>query len=276
MNRNADLGTFLRSRRARLDPADVGLPSTGRRRVPGLRREELAAVAGVSAGYYARLEQGRQVTASPSVLDALARALRLTADERRHLYTLAGTADTTSVAGLPEGAADPRARRIVDVFGDTPAMLCGPYTDVLLANAAASFLLTDFSALPAGDRYAIKWHLLAPETRELYGADWEGVTVDMIGMLRLQAARHPRDPRMRDLVAELGARSPLFRRQWAEHRVSAGLRDRKVLNHPDAGKVAISVEMLILHVAPENTLVLLIPDDAHGFETALHKFATAA
>jgi transcriptional regulator with XRE-family HTH domain len=232
MNRNADLGTFLRSRRARLDPADVGLPTTGRRRVPGLRREELAAVAGVSAGYYARLEQGRQVTASPSVLDALARGLRLTEDERRHLYTLAGTADTRSVAGLPERAADPRVRRIVDVFGDTPAVLCGPYTDVLLVNTAASFLLTDFSSLPPCDRYAIKWHLFAPETRELYGDDWEGATVEMIGMLRLQSARHPGDPRMRDLVAELAARSPLFRRQWAEHRVSAGLRDRKVLIIP--------------------------------------------
>jgi len=110
-----------------------------------------------------------------------------------------------------------------------------------------------FSSLPACDRYAITWHLLAPETRELYGDAWEGVTVDMIGVLRLQSARHPGDPRMRDLVAELAARSPLFRRHWAEHRVSAGLRDRKVLNHPDAGKVAVSVDADIARSPGEHT-----------------------
>lgn len=171
MSRNVDLGTLLRMRRARVNPADIGLQPTHHRRVPGLRREELAVVAGISPDYYTRLEQGRQATASPSVLDAIAEVLQLTPDERRHLYALAGAGQPRSTTvDAHEKDVDPGTQRVVELLGDTPAVVCGPYTDILAANDAARFLLGDITSVPRCERYAVRW-ILSPETRALYGAE---------------------------------------------------------------------------------------------------------
>jgi transcriptional regulator with XRE-family HTH domain len=273
--RNPELGAFLHTRRSRLGPADVGLPDQGRRRVPGLRREELALLAGVSPDYYTRLEQGRQPTASPSVLDAVARALRLSAEERSHLYTLAGEAEPgVNVPVPPDDTIDPRVRRVLDVLGDTPAILCGPYVDILTANEAARFLFTDFGELPPRERNAVRWMLLSPTAREIYREQWENAAGEMVGMLRLEVGRQPDNPRAAEIVDELLDRSPLFRRLWSEHRVSAWQTDEKTLYHPAAGAMRFFNSSITVTGIPGQAIYLVVPDDVTAFEAALRRSRT--
>jgi transcriptional regulator with XRE-family HTH domain len=269
--RNPELGAFLHTRRSRLGPRDVGLPARGHRRVPGLRREELALLAGVSPDYYTRLEQGRQPTASPSVLDAVARALRLSAEERSHLYALAGEPEpSVSAPAAPGDTVDPRVRRVLDVLGDTPAILCGPYVDILTANAAARFLFTDFGALPPRERNAVRWMLLSPLAREIYRDQWENSAGEMVGMLRLDVGRSPDNPRVAEIVDELLDQSPLFRRLWTEHRVSAWQTDEKTLYHPVAGAMRFLNSSITVNGVPDQAIYLVVPDDVSAFEAALH------
>ena len=185
---NAELGEFLRTRRSRVDPREMGIPDSTRRRVLGLRREELARLAGVSPDYYTRLEQGRHVTASPAVLDALARALLLPAGERAYLYALARAVDPDPPdGGLAEASDTEALERMLAVFGPVPAVLCGPFSDILAANDAARFLYgTDFRTLPAPERNSIHWMLTSPAARSLYNASWEQTATEMIGKLRAE------------------------------------------------------------------------------------------
>jgi transcriptional regulator with XRE-family HTH domain len=275
---NTSLGTFLRSRRARVAPYEAGLlkgpaglpgrPGPERRRVPGLRREELARLAGVSVDYYARLEQGRQATASPAVLDSMARALRLTTEERTHLYDLAGVSDGSADTEAARGASR-RAQRLIHMLGPTPVILRGQFMEVFAVNPAAAFLFADFNTMPARERNGLRWMLLDPAARELYGRGWEEAAREMIGRLRLDAGRAPGHPRLAELVAELGRESPLFRRVWAEQHVSAWLHDRKTLYHPSFGSMDFSTDFVTMHAAPGQTLVVLVPADKAAFEAAL-------
>ncbi|AWS43569.1 helix-turn-helix transcriptional regulator [Streptosporangium sp. 'caverna'] len=269
--RNVALGAFLRTRRAQVEPHDVGLPTADRRRVPGLRREEIAQLAGVSPDYYTRLEQGRQRTASRAVLDGVAGALRLTADERSHLYTLAGIADAdgTSPGAPARRTVDRKVQRVLDLLGDTPAILFGPFIDVITANRAASFLFADFNVMPARERNGLRWMLLSSAARELYGRSWEDAATEMIGMLRIDAGRTPDHPRLAELVAELNDESALFNRLWREHRVSTWLHERKILRHPGFGDMEFFNELITLHSAPGQTLVVMIPADPVAFRKAL-------
>lgn len=262
------LGEFLRTRRARVEPYEVGLPGAGRRRVPGLRREELAQLAGVSFDYYARLEQGRQATASPAVLDAMARALRLTADERSHLYDLAGVADG-GAGTAPARTVERGAQRFIDVLGDTPAILRGLFDEVISITPAGAFLYADFNRMPARERYGVRWMLLEPRARELYGRGWEDAAREMIGLLRLDMGRVPGDPRAAELVTELLEKSELFRRIWRMHHVSAYLHERKTLYHPAFGAMDFFTELVTMHTAPGQTLVVLIPADPATFHAAV-------
>jgi transcriptional regulator with XRE-family HTH domain len=271
-SRNEALASFLRIRRSQLEPQDVGLPAGGRRRVPGLRREEVAQLAQVSQDYYTRLEQGRQATASPSVLDAVARALALTADEQSHLYTLAGVAqaEANSPAAPPRGTPNARALRFLDQLGDTPAMLLDAFVDIAATNAAASFLFADFDAMPPGERNGLRWMLIALEARELYGPSWQDAAGELIGMLRLDAGRAPRHPRLVELVAELYEESDLFRKLWEEQKVSTWLHETKVLRHRHFGAMEFFNEMITLHCVPDQTMVVMIPADPAAFRAALH------
>jgi transcriptional regulator with XRE-family HTH domain len=271
-SRNEALASFLRIRRSQVEPQDVGLSAGGRRRVPGLRREEVAQLAQVSQDYYTRLEQGRQATASPSVLDAVATALALTADEQSHLYTLAGVAqaEPNSPAAPRRGTPGARALRFLDQLGDTPAMLLDAFVDIAVANAAASFLFDDFNAMRKCERNGLRWMLLAPEARELYGPSWQDAAGEMIGMLRLDAGRAPRHPRLAELVEELHEKSDLFRKLWEEQKVSTWLHEKKVLRHPRFGAMEFFNEMITLHSAPDQTLVVMIPADPAAFRAALH------
>lgn len=270
-SRNRELGDFLRSCRARVEPLDVGLPHTDGRRVRGLRREEVAHLAGVSPDYYTRLEQGRQRTASPQVLNSLTTALRLTTDEQDHLYTLAGVARVDHASELASRTVDRRVQRVIDVMGDTPVMLCGPFVEIVTANPAAAFLWADFNAMPARERNGLKWMLLSPTARERYGHAWEAAASEMIGMLRADAGHLPDHPRLAELVEELTSESALFRRLWRDHRVSTWLHERKILHHPGFGEMEFFNEFLGLQCAPGQNLVVMMPADPATFRRVLNR-----
>ncbi|MDI5971095.1 helix-turn-helix transcriptional regulator [Streptomyces sp. SL13] len=269
--RNELLGEFLRTRRALVEPSGENLSGGTRRRVPGMRREEIARAAAVSPDYYTRLEQGRQTTASTTVLDALAQALRLTTDERLHLYNLAGVAAVTDL-GTAEQPLGDRIQRVVAMLGDTPAMVLGPLLDVAGGNRAWSFLFADFDAMPLGERNGLRWMLLAPEARRLYGSDWEEASAEMVGMLRRDAGRFPESSRLAELVGYLSEHSELFRRVWDEHYVSSWLHDRKTLHHPAFGSMDFLTDFIESPNALGQTVVAVTPVDAPAFQAAMRRW----
>jgi transcriptional regulator with XRE-family HTH domain len=249
------LGEFLRSRRARISPGDVGLYQGRRRRVQGLRREELAGLAGLSADYYARLEQGRHSHPSPGVLDAVADVLRLSPAERDYLQHLARPAEKPSRGQ----AVRPETLKVMWALGSTPAVLVGRRMDILASNGAARRLYADFDAVPTDQRNALHWMLSAPRAQELHGGEWAAVTSELIGMLRLRFGRQPRDTTARRLVAELSAESEFFRTVWSSQIVSAGTRPVKRFHHPEAGTIDAAVEILNVSRSDDQHLVVLVP-----------------
>ncbi|MER5781438.1 helix-turn-helix transcriptional regulator [Streptomyces mobaraensis] len=275
LDRRAELGEFLRSRRARLRPAELGLPDYGgRRRVPGLRREELARLAGVSVDHYVRLEQGRTLHFSEAVLDAVARALRLDAVEREHLYRLARP---WSDAERPDGSAPaqrvrPGLRRLLDSVADVPAYIVGRNTDVLAWNRLAAALITDFGALPPRQRNLARLVFLDEGVRGLY-ADWRGKASDVAAYLRLDAGRHPDDPETAALIAELSDASSEFREAWAEHRLKDKTHGRYLYRHPAVGELDLGFEALRLPDDPDQALVAHTVEEGSPSQTALRLLA---
>jgi transcriptional regulator with XRE-family HTH domain len=239
----SELSEFLRSRRERLRPVDVGLPDRGQRRVPGLRREEVATLAGVSTDYYVRLEQGRNISASADVLDALARALHLDDAERLHLHDLAKPRPFRRSTPPPQRIR-PGVRLMLDRL-DTPAFVLGRRMDILATNRLCRALLADFDAMPAGERNHARWVFLDPRARELYG-DWETVARENVAILRMDAGRHPDDERLAALIGELSVKSPEFARWWADHDVLVRGHGTKRYRHPIVGDVEIRYEALQL------------------------------
>jgi transcriptional regulator with XRE-family HTH domain len=245
------LGEFLRTRRALVQPEEIGLPVYGRRRrVPGLRREEVAQLAGVSVDYYVRLEQGRSRGVSDGVLDAVARVLRLDAVERAHLVDLARPGRQLVPAGVP--AVRPGVRLLLDGLAG-PAFVLGRCMDVLAWNAPADALY-GLADRPEHGRNMARHAFLDPGARTFY-AHWPDVAADTVAYLRLEAARRPADERLAALVEELSAGSPEFAVLWAEHRVREKTHGRKVLRHPEAGLVDLAYETLALPGDPDQLLV---------------------
>ncbi|MEV0151046.1 MULTISPECIES: helix-turn-helix transcriptional regulator [unclassified Nonomuraea] len=246
-----ELGEFLRSRRARLRPEDAGLPAYGgRRRVPGLRREELAQLAGVSAGYYTRLEQGQSPGASDAVLDAVARALRLDEAERVHLYSLARPRPAACRRPARPERARPGVRVMIESFGDVPALVLGRFLDILAWNPMAHALLAGHLDLGAPDRpddrpNIARMMFLDPHTRELY-ADWPRKARSTLADLRLIAGRWPGDPGLTGLVGELTVRSAEFARLWAAHTVGDCGTAARVYRHPLVGTLELAAEFMAL------------------------------
>ena len=251
-----DLGEFLRARRAALDPRRLGLPDDGRlRRVPGLRREELAQLAHVSIDYVVRLEQGRTRRVSRPVLDALADALQLAPDERAYLFTVA---DVTQAAPARQAAArqqvDPQLRQLLDGMHDIPAMVLNRRMDVLAWNRGAAALLTDFAALPAHERNLIRLTFLDDAYRSLY-ADWPRAARECVAVLRMEAGRNPDDRALTALVGELTVRDPDFRTWWASHQVRGPRQLSKTYRHPVIGTVTLDVQQFSVDTQPDQQLV---------------------
>ena len=271
----AALGQLLRSRRERLVPADVGLPaglSAGRRRTAGLRREEVALLASLSVTYYTFLEQGRPVRPSAQVLDALAAALRMSAAERRYLYVLAYGPDDAGGSGqgapgalaAPGGSAppevlDPAVADLVQRLEPFPTLVKGRRWDVLAANPAACELFGDWPAGPPGERNLVRWMFTTDQAREVY-LEWEPEARAMLGRFRLSAARHPDDPDIAALIAELQRDSEHVRDWWPRHDVTAiGGSGSKKLRHPRLGPVEYSHAVLQVADQPDQTLVTYSP-----------------
>jgi transcriptional regulator with XRE-family HTH domain len=245
-----ELGEFLRARRDRLSPDDVGVNSYGRRRVPGLRREELAQLAGVSVTYLTRLEQGQSLNASDAVVDALARALRLDADERTHLFALAHPAPARRRRASRPEAAKPGAERLLHAMGEVPAVLLGRFNDVLAWNRTGHLLLAghldpDAPGRPADRPNQLRSLFLDPHTRDLY-VDWADEAALAVASLRYVAARFADDRRLADLVGGLSVRSPEFASLWAGHDVRLCTRGTKRLRHPVVGELTLGYEVLHL------------------------------
>jgi transcriptional regulator with XRE-family HTH domain len=258
-----ELGDFLRSRRAGLQPSDVGLPPGRRRRTPGLRREEVAQLANVSPTYYAFLEQGRQTRPSRQVLDALAAALRLSPAGRTHLHTLAGgdAADGDTAAALVEILA-PGVGALVARLDPHPTFVKGRRWDILAANRSARALFADWPELPAAERNELWWMFTDPRARDIY-ADWDKDAAAMLARFRLSAARRPGDPSFAELIERLHEHSAEVRAWWPRHEVLAPSSGIKHLRHPLLGAVAFQHVVLQVADHPDQKLVT--------FETAGHE-----
>lgn len=253
------LGDYLRARRDQVRPQDVGLVAGDRRRVPGLRREELALLAGISTDYYLRLEQGRDQHPSAQVLDALAAALQLDAEATAHLHRLA----------RPQRRRRPRPRvervpvGIAQLLGELPlpALVTGRYLDVLATNALANVLSPDFAA----GRNVLRQLFFDPAARELH-QDWERATASVVGGLRARAGLDPLDPRMAALVGELSLRSDRFRALWARAEVGHRSDGTSHLRHPQVGELFLRREKL--DVAGGEGLQLVVYHADPGSESA--------
>ncbi|MEW2356580.1 helix-turn-helix transcriptional regulator [Spirillospora sp. NPDC029432] len=252
----AALGAFLRSRRARLAPEDAGLPAYGRhRRVPGLHREELALLAGVSVAYLTRLEQDRGGNVSAEVLDALARALRLSPAERRHLRDLADC--PPGKAPVPPHRESLRAsmRSMLAAIDSTPAYVTGHRLDILGWNAPAAAVFGDWGALPPHERNMARLVFLDRGLRDLH-TDWHAKATDTAGALRQYAGCHPDDPHLATLVSELSSGSEDFRRLWATYELKERSHGARLLRHPLAGELPLSFESFRLPDDPEQCLTV--------------------
>jgi transcriptional regulator with XRE-family HTH domain len=254
-----EMAGFLRSRRARVQPQDVGLAAGVRRRTPGLRREEVARLAGMSVDYYIRLEQGRGPRPSRQILGALARALKLTDDERAHLYHLGG--DPPDAPGPPQEV-PAGILHLLQRLDDTPAHVLDAKYDVLAWNDMAAALITDFSALEPRDRNPLRGLFLRPDSALTH----EDRHFAQQGAADLRAAlgRYPGDPGVTSLVAELSAGSELFRRLWARNQADAHRNASKRIRHPLIGEIELHCD--VLHVPERDQKVVLYtaePGSAH-------------
>ncbi|MFD6999942.1 helix-turn-helix transcriptional regulator [Streptomyces mirabilis] len=245
------LGDFLRAGRSRLEPSDVGLPvGGGTRRVKGLRREEVAVLAGVSADYYIRLEQGRETNPSPQVVDALGSALRLGADARTHLFRLAGINPRTK-ADSSRDQVHPDLLRLLDAFPTAAAYVMGPAFDILATNAIADALLSPFK----GETSMPRILFTHPRAREVF-PDWKLVTSATVYALHLNAARFSGAPEIGDLAQELLEVSEEFRTLWNDQTVGALTRAYKVFVHPEVGRIELTYQSFDVHDAPGQELLV--------------------
>ncbi|UMP06871.1 helix-turn-helix domain-containing protein [Amycolatopsis sp. EV170708-02-1] len=273
MDERRQLGEFLKARRAGLRPEDIGLAQHGeRRRVPGLRREELALLAGVSPSYYSRLEQGQSLNASPEVLDAIAGALGLDEAERRHLHNLASAPRRSREGRRPAPErVTPAVRRLVDVLAEVPVVVLGRRSDVLAWNRTghalfAGHLDPDSPDHPARRPNMTRLVFSDAHTRDLY-ADWQAKAKDVVGNLRLAAGNHPDDPLLASLIGELTLKSPDFGAIWADHRVRACDVGVYEMRHPLVGTMRVTQQTL--HTEQGQKVVVATTEPGSASEHAL-------
>ncbi|MDO8145837.1 helix-turn-helix transcriptional regulator [Isoptericola sp. 178] len=260
MDLKAEVSEFLRTRRDRITPDRAGLPAYGgNRRVPGLRREEVAMLAGVSVDYYTRLERGSLSGVSESVLESLAEALQLDEAERTHLFDLARTANASSAARsrhrrTPAPSVRPAVQQIIDAMVGVPAVVRNGRLDVLAANALGRALYSPiFASLERPTKEPVntaRFHFLDPAARDYWAPNWARVAHDAVAILRAEAGRNPYDTSLTALVGELSTRSEDFRRMWAEHDVKFHRTGTKTFHHPVVGLLDLSFEAMVLPADP--------------------------
>ncbi|WP_033287492.1 helix-turn-helix transcriptional regulator [Amycolatopsis jejuensis] len=256
------LGEFLRARREVTGPADVDVPAGPRRRVSGLRREEVARLAGVSTDYYVRLEQGRERTPSTQVVDALGRALRLDDEALSHLHSLARPVRPRR--RVQRERVSPRLVQMLDAWPQTPAVVLGRCMTVLAANLLGEALFAGHAH--SGD--LLRLVFLDPDARDFY-PDWERVAVNTVGGLRSAAGTDLDDPLLIEAVGELSLKSADFRRLWARHDIRQKTHETKRFRHPLAGLLTLHYESMTVNSAPGQQLVVYQADPGSPSEAAL-------
>jgi transcriptional regulator with XRE-family HTH domain len=249
----AEIRDFLSTRRARITPEQAGLPAYGaNRRVKGLRREEVAMLAGVSVDYYIRMERGSLAGASDSVLDALAEALRLDDAERTHLFALAQESGARSTRRKRTAPASvrPAIQQVLDAMTNAPAWVRNGRHDIVAMNQLARALYSPVLADPRRPANTTRFVYLQPEVAEEFFVDYNKIAKDAAAMLRLEAGRNPHDKALIELVGELSTRSELFRRRWASHDVKFHRSGQKRLRHPVVGQLDLDFESMPISSAP--------------------------
>ncbi|MBB3675158.1 helix-turn-helix domain-containing protein [Modestobacter versicolor] len=267
---SGELGAFLRAHRALVTPAQVALAPGHGRRVPGLRREEVALLAGVSVDYYVRLEQGRERHPSVQVLDALSGVLLLDDDARLHLYRLADVAPLPAVDTSPERV-DPDLLRLMEAWPDNPALVLGRSYDVLAGNRLGAAL---FAPLTHSGNLLLNV-FLDPAARTFY-ADWSRAAVNTVAGFRLQHGARPGDPRARHLVRHLTQQSPDFARIWARQEARGKSAEEKTFLHPGVGRVTLRMQTLDVRSAPGQQLVVYLAEPGSSDSDALRLLGSLA
>ncbi|MBP2472339.1 transcriptional regulator with XRE-family HTH domain [Crossiella equi] len=274
------LAEYLQARRARLAPEDVGLSTYGeRRRVPGLRREEVAGLAGVSASYYIRLEQGQSVSASDEVVDGIARALQLDPDEHEHLRALARRPHRRTARRPPVEHVHAETEQLLATVAASPAIVLGRRTDVLAWNRLGHAFFAghlDFNAPnhPDDRPNMARLVFLDAHTRDLYPR-WRPKARAVVGNLRITAGRHPEDRLLSTLIGELVTGSEEFATMWAEHEVQTCGSTQYEMRHPLVGDLVVHQQTLLLTHAPDQSLVLVTAEPGSSAQAALALLAQA-
>lgn len=282
MDNREEVREFLTSRRAKISPEQAGLPAGSRRRVPGLRRSEVAALADVSVEYYAKLERGNLVGASPAVLEAVACALRLDDVERAHLLNLAQAADGTDALARPRRrvAAGPwklhrSLQWTLDAITAGPAVVSNGRMDVLAANPLARAFYTDLLANPGNQANLARFQFLDPASRRFY-PDWELFADMAVAILRREAGRDPHDKGLHDLIGELSTRSEDFRTRWGAHDVRRHGTGTKRFHHPTVGDLTLAYEALDLAAEPGLHMTVYAAEPGSPSEEGLRLLASWA
>ncbi|RLP74774.1 XRE family transcriptional regulator [Mycetocola tolaasinivorans] len=271
MNTSTNLAEFLRAARARVQPQDVGLGfgSTAARRVPGLRRDEVALLAGMSVDYYTRMEQGRIKHASDAIVNGLCKALRLNATERSYLFSLFSPATT---GRQPQAAratkVRPIVRQMLDQMDNAAAFVLGVGMEVLAMNDLAKKLMPDFTAETGLARSLARWTFLAPEART-YFREWDVVAADMTAILRRDSSRHPNDRALNELIGELTVKSEAFQQWWPQHMVYECSFGTKKIAHPLVGSLDIEYETFPVPEDPDQQLFIYMAKKGSPTDDAL-------
>ena len=274
MSTSDDIAEFLASRRARITPEQAALPAYGQRRVPGLRREEVATLAGMGIDYYRRLERGNVSGVSDSVLDALARALQLDDAERAHLFHLARAANP--VGPRRRRPVQQRVRPVVQTILDAigaPALVRNPNVDYIAANSLGRALYAPMFESPEQPANSARFTFLDPAAVDFY-PDWEQVADEIVANLRSEAGRNPHDRELSDLVGQLSMRSAEFRTRWAQHNVRFHRTGSKRLHHPVVGDVTLSYETMALTADPGLSLAVYTAEAGSASQAALDILAS--
>ncbi|MFI9550131.1 helix-turn-helix transcriptional regulator [Nonomuraea endophytica] len=271
MSSGTPLGDFLRARREALMPQDVGLPEYGRRRVKGLRREEVAMLAGVSGDYYVRLEQGREFSPSPQVVEALARALRLDPAASDHLWRLVQPAAARAWGRAQGTAVSPQLLQLMDGWSTSPAFVLGPALDILACNTLAGTLHEGFSA---ADNLA-RMVFLDPAGRDFY-QEWERAAHSCVAELRAAYGHDPQSARLGEVVADLSAGSAEFAGLWERHDVKPKTQEGKHLRHPHVGDLHIQFSAFTVNGAPHQQLVVYQAEPASATAAAFERLRARA